>query len=433
MTARNKLLVVQAAGLGYDFLKTGAGLSRNGLVFKPMESVLPALTCPVQATLRTATLPAAHGMVANGVYLPDLRKPLFWEQSSALVAGDRIWSAARDRGRTVGLLFFQQSLGEAVDRLVSPAPIHTHGGGLVQDCYSLPASLYPDLCARLGRPFALRHYWGPLASPASSDWIAQAAAALLRDPALAPDVCFTYLPALDYDLQRFGPAHEKSRAALAALLAELDLLLDACSAAGYEMIVFGDYAIGETSRPVFPNRALRDAGLFSVRTVRGRTYPDFHASRAFAMADHEIAHVFVRDPRDLPAVRRVLSGLDGVETAADRREQEALGVAHPRSGDLFLVAAAGAWLAYPWWHEKAAAPDYAFHVDIHSKPGYDPGELFFGWPPMSTSQDTGRIRGSHGRTGKDRLACWTSTCPFDHEPVTVVELANIIRTWLENA
>lgn len=432
----NRLVIIQAAGLGYEFLHQHDGLALAGLEFQRLAPLFPALTCTAQASFRTAMPPSGHGMVANGLFHRELRRPLLWEQSSALVQGERIWAAFRKRGKRVAVLFWQQSLGEEADQILSPAPIHKHGGGMVQSVYSKPAPLYDSLCAKLGGRFQLHRYWGPLASASSSDWIARATAALLADRAAAPDLCLTYLPALDYDLQRYGPSHPASRRALHALGRQIALIHRAALENGYDLIVYGDYAIGPVSEAILPNVALREAGLFSTRTVNGRLYPDFHASAAFALVDHEVAHIILnpaacRGGAVLESARRLLSALPGVARVLAEADQRVAGIAHPHSGELVLVARPGCWFAYPWWQARHEAPDYASHVDIHSKPGYDPCELFFGWPPISVSQDTSRIRGSHGHTGAGTDCAWASTCTLAPHPASLLDLAVAVRSHLE--
>jgi predicted AlkP superfamily pyrophosphatase or phosphodiesterase len=420
-----KLLVIDAAALSFD-------LPVEGLRFEKMQCVFPAVTCTAQASFRTAAAPAVHGMIANGLYDRRLHRPMFWEQSADLVQGPRIWDAFRAKGGTVGMLFWQQSLGERADAVLSPAPIHKHHGGMIQDCYSRPAGLYERLCRAVGGPFNLMHYWGPLASAKAGDWIAAATVATLADDAATPRLLLTYLPTLDYDLQRWGPDHARSAAARARAAWQLSAMVRAARSRDYEVVIFGDYAVAPTpGGAAWPNRALREAGLMSVRVVRGREHADFHAGRAFAVVDHEIAHVYVKDPADVPAVRETLESTPGIAEVMDRAAQARAGLDHANSGELVIVAAGGAWLAYPWWREKSRAPDYAAHVDIHNKPGYDPCELFFGWPPMSVSQDAGRIRGSHGRAGADRQAAWASTIPFASRPRSLLDLAASVKNWLE--
>lgn len=404
----------------------------GGLAFRSLETVFPAVTCAAQATFRTGAPPAANGMIANGRYFPELKKVLFWEQAASLVQGPRIWDAFRERGGTVGLMFWQQSLGEAADLIVSPKPVHKHSGGMIQDCYTAPHDLYAELVREIGRPFNLMHYWGPLASRKSSEWITAAIGAVLDRQDRAPDLLLTYLPHLDYDLQRKGPDSRQADTALRTLGEFLDPLCDKAQGRGYEVLIFGDYAIGPAmGGAVFPNRALRESGWFRVRAVKGMTYPDLFSSPAFAMVDHEIAHVYVSDADIREQVRTCLEELPGVDNVLDRREQAKRGLDHPNSGDLVLVAGEGYWFAYPWWSDRKEAPDFATHVDIHNKPGFDPCELFFGWPPGSVSLNTERIRGTHGRIGPGRETAWASTCAFDEEPRTLQQLAEQVKKWLD--
>jgi predicted AlkP superfamily pyrophosphatase or phosphodiesterase len=420
-----KLLIIQVAGLN-------APLDIDGLRFERIGSVFPAVTCTVQASFRTASAPSLHGMVANGLFSRRLRKPFFWEQSSRLVEGRRIWDDFRSNGGRVGMLFWQQSLGESVDLVLSPAPIHKHCGGMIQGCYSRPADLYRDLCLRIGRPFKLHRYWGPMASSKTGDWIASAAAAVIADPEIAPDLCLTYLPTLDYSLQRDNPTDGKSVShAFRILRSQISLIRQSAEAFGYELLIFGDYNVAPVEGAALPNLSLRNAGLMSVRDIRGMLYPDFYGSRAFAMVDHEIAHVFIADPNDIERVQKVLSETPGIGEVVDKTGKAALGLDHENSGELILVAQEGRWLAYPWWERSKEAPDYAAHVDIHNKPGYDPCELFFGWPPGTISRNTGRIRGSHGRTDNGRDTIWGSTISSFGKPETLIELAQGVKSWLD--
>ena len=206
-------------------------------------------------------------------------------------------------------------------------------------------------------------------------------------------------------------------------------LVAAARAGGYEVVAFGDYAITPVTRgAVYPNRALRAAGLFSVRTLRGMSYPDFYQSRAFALADHQVALVSCFDPAALPRVAETLRGLDGVAQVLDKARQAELGVGHPRAGDLLLVAQPGAWFAYPWWQNPREAPDYAGHVDIHNKPGYDPCELFFGRTPLRTSLDAARVKGTHGLAGAGCETALCSTLTLKSE--SLLDLAQELRAWL---
>jgi len=148
------------------------------------------------------------------------------------------------------------------------------------------------------------------------------------------------------------------------------------------------------------------------------------------VVDHQIAHVHCRDAQAIAAARTCLEAVPGVVAVLDREAQQARGIAHPRSGDLVLVAEDGAWFAYPWF-EKKEAPDYASHVDIHNKPGYDPCELYFGWPPGSVSFDTTKIHGAHGNVGSGFEIAWSSSLTLDPAPASFLDLAQVAQRWMD--
>ena len=423
-----KLLIIQIAGLGYEFAEANGFKHLCGCDVQKLKPQFPALTCTAQATLRTALPPSRHGMIANGLMDRNLRRPLFWEQSSALVDGERIWKQFRENGGTVGMTFFQQSLGESVDQVLSPAPIHKHGGGIIMDCSSRPESLYAALRQYAGGAFKLHRYWGPLASTASSTWIAKAMAGLLGS-ADAPDLLFTYLPCLDYDLQRYGIEHKKSTKALKELQQELSLLFKTAADNGYEVVAFGDYAITDvTEGVIFPNRALKKAGLLKTRKIKKMHYPDMHNSRAFAVVDHQVALVTCFDISAMEKTAEVIKSLEGVNEVMGAERQCEMQVEHPRGCDLLVTAKPGCWFAYPWWNYNDEAPGYADHVDIHNKPGYDPCELFFGSAPLHTSQKTEKIRGTHGLTDPGCETALFTT--LDIKPTSLLELAQKLKECL---
>ena len=419
---RMKHLVLSVAGLGWRDLETRKGEKLAGLSFRPVSSVFPAVTCVAQATLRTALPPREHGTVANGWFCRETWRPSFWEQSARLVRGSRIWEAARTRGDTVGMFFFQQSVGESVDRLVSPAHVHKHGGGSILYRYTLPTEADEALRRANGR-FPLRRYWGPLAHPKAGDACLADFLAMQRE--YPCDVAFLYLPTLDYDAQRHGPDAPCGDRAFELFRSQLEKLAAFAEKEGSSLTVLGEYGIGAaTAPPVFPNRTLREAGMLRVRSLGGRAYPDLLRSRAFAMCDHEVAHVYVRDPWDVEAVRSELEST-GAYGSIEAREPGLEWAHGTAAGELLLVAKRGSWCAYPWWTDRREAPDYATHIDIHNKPGYDPSELLFDRRlavPPATCQDHGRIRGTHGRRCEVAAA---STLPL--EGASALELAASLR------
>lgn len=430
---KNRLLIVQIAALSHDLLQRHMGSDWHGLQFHPADSVFPAVTCTVQGTMRTAAPPSEHGMMFNGIYMRELRRPSFWEQAGALVRGERIWREFRERGGTVGMTFWQQSLGEEVDTLLSPWPVHKHGGKLVDTTHSVPGDLYDALRSRLGRPFRLRDYWGPLSNLRSSKWIAEATAAICRRDD-APDVLFSYLPHLDYALQKYGPEHPRSAQSLRELLDILAPLVDTARQQGREVVLYGDYAVGSAKQVLHPNLVLREAGLMAVRKAGGGTYPNTHESRAFAVVDHEVAHVFLRTPQDRDRAADVLrQKLDGDVRIIPGEDIAGETLAHGRCGELVLAGAPGTWFAYPWWTNPDEAPDFAGHIDIHNKPGFDPCELFFGRTPFRINTNPDNVRGTHGATSPGREVAWASTLAPEKPPETLLELAETLRAWINEA
>lgn len=371
------LLVLDVVGLTPRLLEHMPhlrALARSGS-HAALGTVLPAVTCAAQSTFLTGATPAEHGIVGNGWYFRELGDVLLWRQHNGLVAGDRLWDAARRAhpGYTVANICWWYAMGADTDITVTPRPVYYADGRKEPDCYTRPPSLHDELTERFGT-FPLFRFWGPGADLVSSQWIIDATRHVMatRDP----DLTLSYLPHLDYDLQRYGPDDPRSLEAAADLDRALAPLLEDARARGRTVVALSEYGITRVSRPVDVNRALRRAGLLEVHTQDGMEYLDPMASRAFAVADHQIAHVYVRRPEDLDAARAALAGLPGVERLLDDEGKKAHHLDHPRAGDLVAVAEPDAWFTYYYWLDDARAPDFARLVEIHRKPGYDPAELF---------------------------------------------------------
>lgn len=373
------LVVLDVAGLTPRLLACMpqlAAITETGGWRAELGTVLPAVTCSAQATLLTGTLPREHGIVGNGWYFRGLGEVLLWRQHNGLMGGDKLWDAARRAhpGYTVANVCWWYAMGAQVDWTVTPRPVYHADGRKDPDCYTDPPGLHDELTARLGT-FPLFSYWGPGAGIASSTWICRAAQHIMERH--DPDLTLVYVPHLDYDLQRHGPSGSPAAAAAARLDAVLGPLLDSARARGATVVALSEYGITPAARPVDINRALRSEGLLHVYTQADMEYLDPWTSRAFAVADHQVAHVYVADPADLAAVRKVCAALPGVAEVLDGSGQAAYGLDHPRAGELVLVAERDAWFTYYYWLDDAQAPDFARLVEIHRKPGYDPAELFF--------------------------------------------------------
>lgn len=371
------LLVLDVVGLTPRLLEHMphlAALARTGSRAN-LDTVLPAVTCTAQSTFLTGTTPAEHGIVGNGWYFRELGDILLWRQHNGLVTGDKLWDAARRThpGYTVANICWWYAMGADTDITVTPRPVYYADGRKEPDCYTRPPALHDELTAAFGT-FPLFHFWGPGADLVSSRWIADATRHIVRTR--TPDLALCYLPHLDYDLQRYGPDDPRSHRAAAELDAVLAPLLDDARAEKRTVVVLSEYGITPVDRPVHINRALRGAGLLEVHTQDGMEYLDPMASRAFAVADHQIAHIYVRRPEDLEATRAALAGLPGLDVLLDDEGKKAHHLDHPRSGELVALAEPDAWFTYYYWLDDARAPDFAPLVEIHRKPGYDPVELF---------------------------------------------------------
>ena len=351
-----------------------AGLAHTGFQ-APRGTVLPAVTCSVQSTFLTGTLPAEHGIVGNGWYFRDIAQVMFWKQANQLVTGEKVWETARrrDPSCTTAKMFWWYNMYSSADWSVTPRPIYRADGLKVVDIYSHPASLRDRLVAEHGA-FPFFNFWGPQADIRSSEWIAETSMSV--DKWHSPTLLLIYLPHLDYNLQRLGPDDPKIREDVRAIDKVCGKLIAHCRERGRRVIVLSEYGLVPVSGPVHINRVLREAGLLAIRDELGTDTLDAGASEAFAVADHQIAHVYVRNASRIPEVAALLNSVPGIDLVLDRNEQRGIGLDHERSGELVALSARDRWFTYYFWLNDSKAPDYARTVDIHRKPGYDPAELF---------------------------------------------------------
>jgi predicted AlkP superfamily pyrophosphatase or phosphodiesterase len=342
---------------------------------RPLSTVLPAVTCSVQSTMATGLPPSLHGAVANGWYFRDTAEVRFWLQSNHLVAGEKVWEAGKRRnpGFTCAKLFWWYNMYSSADFSVTPRPLYLADGRKLPDCYTAPTDLRDELTARFGL-FPLFSFWGPNANIQSTQWIAASARHVFDTR--RPTLTLVYLPHLDYGLQKLGPRHPDIPRHLSEVDAVCGELIEHVEHGGARVVVLSEYGITTVHGPIHINRVLRHAGLLHVRNERGLEVLDAGASEAFAVADHQVAHIYVRSPDRITEVRELVGRIDGVEVVLGAGEKSAAGLDHPRSGELVAVSTADRWFTYYFWMEDSRAPDYARTVDIHRKPGYDPAELF---------------------------------------------------------
>ncbi len=374
----HKTAVINIVGLTPDLLGQNtpflsAWAARGAMA--PIRAVTPAVTCTAQATYLTGETPRRHGVVGNGWYFRDECEIKFWRQSNHLVQAPKVWDIAReiDPRFTCANLFWWYNMYSAADYSIAPRPMYPADGRKIPDIYTRPSGLRDEIRSALG-PFPLFDFWGPRTSIKSSEWIAESAKWVAKryDPTLT----LVYLPHLDYNLQRLGPddpAISKDLREIDRVCADLIPFFDSI---GVEPLVLSEYGITRVSTPIHINRILRSNGLIAVREELGLEMLDAGASGAFAVADHQIAHVYVNDTEKRSQVWEILEGIEGVERVLDGPGKAEMHLDHPRSGDLIAISRADAWFTYYYWLNDRNAPDFARTVDIHRKPGYDPAELF---------------------------------------------------------
>ncbi len=405
-----------------------------------IDPAFPAVTCTAQSTYLTGLTPAQHGIVGNGWYNREMAEVQFWKQSNHLVAGKKIWDVLReaDPKFTCAKMFWWYNMYSSADWSVTPRPMYPADGRKFFDIYAWPYSIREEIKRDLGE-FPFPAFWGPaagvdssrFAADAVSKWIAESAKWIERK--YAPTMNLIYLPHLDYNLQRLGPAisnpvttsgptpspsEEGSKAAGARLLfpssegsgvgsdarlaetqtvgahgvtrptspiiaddlqridAIVGDLIDFFAKQSVQVVLLSEYGISAVDTPVHLNRLFRERGWLTIKEELGLELLDCGASRVFAVADHQVAHVYLNDASLESEVRTLLEKQPGIAEVWGAAEKKLHGLDHPRAGDLIAVAGERAWFTYYYWLDDKLAPDFARTVDIYRKPGYDPVELF---------------------------------------------------------
>ena len=422
-----------------------------------INPVLPAVTCTCQSTYLTNKWPYEHGIVGNGWYFRDECDIKFWRQSNKLVQATKIWEIARkkDSSFTCANMFWWYNMYSSVDYSVTPRPNYLADGRKIPDVYSHPSDLRDKLQRELGQ-FPLFDFWGPKTSIKSSQWIADASKII--DQLYAPTLTLIYLPHLDYNLQRCGLDFSKIGQDLQKIDLLCENLIQFYENRGAQVIILSEYGITNVSRPVALNRTLRKHGYLEVRREQGLELLDPGASRAFAVADHQIAHIYLNDPEIHTPVRDLITNVEGVEKVlGNESEKTTYHLNHQRAGDLIALADKDSWFTYYYWLDNTKAPDFARTVDIHRKPGYDPLEMFtdpqikFLVPLVATKLikkklgfrvlmdiiplDASLIKGSHGRlpeSKKDWPILLTSKLDRETKPeIAAINVYDILLKCLE--
>lgn len=394
---------------------------QNGAV-EDLTPSFPCVTCCVQANMTTGVLPNKHGIVANGLWRPEEKKVVMWTSTNAAVEVPQLWDMIYhhpDNPRSA--VWFQlQGVEAEAEFVCTHKPIHNPDGSETMWCYTRPVNMYGELLEKFGH-FPLKNYWGPMTNNAPAKWCVETTCWLAEKE--QPEFFYIYMSHPDCQAQRFGPDSPQQMESLDELNAALDEIITRFTAAYDREITWfiaGEYAITDVDHVTFPNRVLRDAGLLAVangadwpggvlhsaakdyETFTGEL-PDMDKSRAFALCDHQFAHVFVpdHDPAVIRRVAEAFTGMEGIDEILVGEDIARYGLDHPRSGQVILTSTPNSWMPYYWWHDNAMAPEFARRVDIHGKPGYDPVELFFDRETMGIPLDPTLPKGSHGVPARD--------------------------------
>ena len=393
-----RLAVLNVVGLTRSLLARGmprlaARAERAGVQsFRPP---FPAVTATVQSSMLTGLGVDGHGVVGNGWYERETGEVRFWRQANALVRGAKVWDLLHREWPTARCanLFWWFNMHSTVDLAATPRPLYPADGRKVFDIHTQPLGLREQLKEELG-PFPFPAFWGPAAGIASSEWIARAARWI--DQVYQPELALVYLPHLDYDLQRHGPDADEVAPALAAVDRVAGKLADFYEARNVRVLVVSEYGIAPVSQAVHLNLAFRERGWLAIKDELGHDALIAGDSEVFAVADHQAAHIYVRDRERIGEVMGMVARIAGVAEVRSAAGMWGHGVAAARAGDLVAVAQPGAWFDYRFWEDDERAPDYARTVDIHRKPGYDPAELFLDpelrFPRLRVARHLAKVR-----------------------------------------
>lgn len=382
----HRTAVINVVGLTSSMLgpptpQLSAFLAKGGK--STIDPVLPAVTCSAQSTYLTGRLPSEHGIVANGWYNRELAEVQFWKQSNHLVHGKKVWEELREviPGFTCAKLFWWHNMYSSADYSLTPRPMYPADGRKVFDIYTSPLTIRADIKKELGE-FPFPTFWGPAAgisSPqgpanATSRWIAESAKWIEKK--YEPGLNLIYLPHLDYNLQRLGPGHPSIANDLLAIDSICGDLIQFFQGRGIRVVILSEYGITPVNCPIHLNRLFRQQGWLTIKDELGLELLDAGASRAFAVADHQVAHVYLNDRTIEKEVRTLIERQPGIDRVYAGEARKGIGLDHPRAGDVIVFAKEDAWFTYYYWLDDELAPDFARCVDIHRKPGYDPVELF---------------------------------------------------------
>ena len=279
----------------------------------------PAVTCTAQANYLTGASPTRHGVVGNGWYDRQLSETHFWKQSNHLVAGAKILGPNAEARPQIHLRKIVLGGTTCIPprRLIrSPRapPIPRRRTKGLRHLYGSPQEFRPGDQKNLGRISHSPHCWGPAAgingSLKAEPTRHRAGSADSRQPIwteknihLPTYELLIYLPRhLDYNLQQTLPRFAFDRkfdlSQIDNIVKRSDFLF--FQNRGVKVVLLSEYGIVPAQRPIHLNRVFREQGWIAIREELGLELLDCGASKVFAVADHQVAHIYVNDLTLLP-------------------------------------------------------------------------------------------------------------------------------------
>jgi len=340
-----------------------------------LEEPFPAVTCTSQSNMLTGEGPTVHGIVGNGWYFKDLAEVGFWKQNDGLVRGKKVWEELKENNSefTCAKIFWWYNMYSSVNWSITPRPQYPADGRKIFGVYTHPFEMADEIVSDLGK-FPFMNFWGPASDIPSSRWIANCAMWIFKKH--QPDLNLVYLPHLDYCLQKWGTDPQVIKEDLKKIDEVVGSLLDFYKGSNVNVLIVSEYGVTPVNNVIHPNRILRKAGYLKVIPSLSWELIDAGASRAFAVSDHQICHIYVKENKDTPEIVKLFEKEPGQKKIIFGNQKIDFDLDHERAGDIILMAQPDFWYTYYYWTDNDKAPDFARCVDIHRKPGFDPVEMF---------------------------------------------------------
>lgn len=283
---------------GFDSLYYRSGdmphlnkMERQGM-YKIVRSLMPAVTNVNTMAIATGTLPEENGITGNVYFNPDTRKEQYIEDPSVLLAPS-VFQQAKARGIRTGLFSVKK---KTVDILGTYADVTL--------CTECPSAKAPQWLDRAGAA-------PDVYSKEASYWLIGAATmAMQQDPQLG----LVYIHTTDYPMHMWPPESPDAKDFLKTLDSCIGALMEAVPDAAF--LVTADHGMNHKSLAVDLATVCRQQGTpvrIAISPEKDR-YIKHHKGLGGA------AYIYLNDPRDATAVRKILLAAPGVEAVLTREE-----------------------------------------------------------------------------------------------------------------